>query len=320
MPIKKDYKSCKKVNVIEILKNDHVIPANFTAQDLKNIRLKNIHKLDAEVTDVAEYKIPPIVHLIWLTNKDHPVEVENKYIDMVGRNLKLLSANKDLDWQFVFWTNDISLIPNTTNSLSDLGFKIKQIDNELGVTDYPLYDNLYRLIDEKYYALVSNMIRYVTLKHYGGIYLDTDYELFKVPYKLMRTFDFVAGSINTNEHSPENNIIMAKPDHPILQKIVSLARVSLLDPDNAPERIHHPCSFYDETVLLSGSPVLAPGFYSEAHKDGNVDIVFGKKTMTDDWRFNITSTPPNDPYSEDYNSSNVPLFGRDHYAGRWFEH
>lgn len=319
--MEKDYKNCKKVNVIEILKNDGVVPTNCTAKNLKEIRLKNAHKLDEDVTNITQYKIPSIAHIVWVTNKDSPTEIQDKYLEMIGNNSNLLSTNKKLNWQFNLWTNDISLIPHTVNYLANLGITTRQIDEEFkSIGEEELYKKTYELIDEKYYALVSNVIRYVVLEHYGGIYLDTDYELFKVPYKLMKTYDFVAGSINTNEHSLENNVILAKPHHPIMAKILSLSKINLLDPDNAPERIHHPCNFYDETVLLSGSPVLAPAFYSEAHRDGNIDIIFDKKNMTDDWRFKIIATPPEDAYSEDYNSSNIPLFGRDHYAGRWFDH
>lgn len=319
--MKKDYTDCRKVNVMEVLQNDGIIPSNYTAKDLKAIRLKNLDKLDKALPETVTYKIPAILHIVWVTNKNNPTEIQEKYLEMIANNLKILAMNKNLSWKFNLWVNDISLIPHTTSALSEIGFTIKQLEEEFKLmNEEQLYQKLCELTNEKYYALVSNIIRYVALEEYGGIYLDTDYELFKVPYKLMKAYDFVAGSINTNEHSLENNVILTKPHHPIMKRIVSLSKMNLLDPENAPERIHHPCSFYDETVLLSGSPVLAPAFYSESHKDGNIDIIFDKKTMTDDWRFKVIATPPEDAYSEDYNSTNLPLFGRDHYAGRWFEH
>lgn len=311
------YPNCKSIPMMAHLKLDGIIPADATEDSMRAIRLKNLHELDKDVSDVIEYKIPPIIHMVWVTDKNRPNEIEDKYLQILQSNLKLLSNNKDVIWQFMLWVNDPTLIPHTVNSLAPVGVNVRSVD-EL-ITEQDLLSKVYELIDNKYYALASNSIRYSALREHGGIYMDTDYEVFKVPYKLMKTFDFVAGHIHAPPVSmcPENNMIMAKPHHPILEEMISLLRINLLDFEHASEPVKHACNVRHETALLGGSRVICPSFFKKNNQDGNVDVVFEDKVMTDDWRYEIIGTIPDDPYSEDYTSATIPLFGRDHYAGRW---
>ena len=170
----------------------------------KKLFLKNYPKI---IRADGEYKIPKVLHYIWLGPKDFPKES----IAFVESWVKYHP-----DWKIVLWTEDMQrALPHPMIEKRD----IKELSS---TTLYPLLDKTDN------YGEKSDILRYEILSKEGGVYVDHDIECFHSMDNLARSVDFFAGlepphvnqGIDTRIF-PCNAIIGCRKGHPILDKTIA---------------------------------------------------------------------------------------------------
>ena len=131
-------------------------------------------------------KIPKKIHQIWLGKKKLPA----KYKIWINSWKRF---NKE--WEYKLWDEE----------------NIK----ELKVQDFDIYS---RDINPGYR---SDIIRYIILKKFGGVYIDTDFEcLRKIPNNLLH-YNFVSCTIFGNKPSIANGMMMSSPNHILINNILN---------------------------------------------------------------------------------------------------
>lgn len=104
-------------------------------------------------------KIPKMIHYCWFGGKDKPTDLK-KYIE----SWKIILP----DYQFIEW--------NESNF---------DVENSI--------DYVKEAYNAKKYAFVSDYVRLVALRDYGGVYLDTDIEIVKPFDELFKDYSLITG-------------------------------------------------------------------------------------------------------------------------------
>ena len=158
----------------------------FKYNDLTWEILKDKYENHSSISGIIKTNIPKIIHQIWLGGE-------------IPKNvLSLAEKIKDLnsDWEFKFWTDhNLVFIEN------EYFLKIKSIKN---------------------FGVQSDIIRYLILDKFGGIYLDCDFLPIKKFQDLLSDTCFLAGICNPDENNKPviaNGLIGSIPNHPLLQSI-----------------------------------------------------------------------------------------------------
>jgi inositol phosphorylceramide mannosyltransferase catalytic subunit len=126
-------------------------------------------------------KIPKIIHQIWLGS---PLPKRFK------RNIQSWKRLHP-DWQHILWTD------------TEIG--------KLKLQNHKLYQKA------KNYGERSDIARYEILYHYGGLYVDTDFECIK-PFDIFHhTYQFYAGILHAGQLELANGLIGSTKQHPILK-------------------------------------------------------------------------------------------------------
>ncbi|MGL5264462.1 MAG: glycosyltransferase family 32 protein [Candidatus Rhabdochlamydia sp.] len=230
----------------------------------------------------TSYRIPKIIHFIWLGSKPFPKSsVENVRMWMA----------KHPDWQINFWTD--------RNRPSPCPGMKQRLINSLSFTQ--LRD--YFVISDNY-GEQSDLLRYEILFQEGGIYVDHDVKCFKEFDMLNRAYDFYCGIDMPSKSSlpscvfATNNLIAAKPNHPILKQCMDLISSHWnalqeeypgVSSDSTINRVLH------RTFWLFGEAVK-----QKNNQDENQDIVFPA-------------------YYFDAPKDELALYARHQYVGSWHE-
>lgn len=132
--------------------------------------------------------IPKIIHHVWVGPNPLPAE-EAEWIQSW--------KDKHPDWEFKLWTNE-------------------------NLPELP--DNCLQALDccERYPAFQADIIRYVVLLRFGGLYLDTDMKCVLPVDRLLEDVDFVA--LNPGGEWICNGFIGCSPQHPVLSLAVKNIR------------------------------------------------------------------------------------------------
>ena len=151
--------------------------------------------LDKNLLEREEFIVPKKIHQIWLGNKKLP----KKYWKWMESWKKY-----NTDWEYKLWDEE----------------SIKKLD----INQPEIYS---KKINPGYR---SDIIRYIILKKFGGLYVDTDFECLRpIPEKL-RTYKFVSCVIFNNKPIIANGMIMSCPNHILLKNI--LKNINLKDYKN----------------------------------------------------------------------------------------
>lgn len=144
---------------------------------------------DREKDDDEEISIPKIVHHIWLGS---PLP------DTFRRLREQWMATLGNEWTFRLWDDDAV--------------------RAFGLTNRKAFDRA------KNYGEKADIARYEILHRHGGVYLDTDMQVYKslddAPLRLHHTMTFYAGIANTGTVELNNAMIASRPGHPILQACI----------------------------------------------------------------------------------------------------
>ncbi len=210
----------------------------------------------AQYAQEGNYKIPKVVHCIWLGPRPFPqASVEN---------MRTWVA-KHPDWEFKFWTDRKRLPPCA-------GFKVRLVQD----ADFS------RL--KKYYHQATNWgekadyLRYEILYREGGVYIDHDANALQVFDKLNCAYDFYG--CTESPHPPVidmavtvgNGLIGTKAKHPILKGCLDYVEKNWQEVESSGrlKTISH-----EPTLVMERSYIaLTRSIMDYLNTEGNKDIVF----------------------------------------------
>ncbi len=301
-------------DILDVLKQEkvvdkHVLSMREIEDELQGIRLKYVSELDKDVSD-KKYKIPPILHVIWFTSADNPREISQHNIDKILNNAEMLQLNGQ-PWKLILWTNDHTLIPNTTEQLKE--FEVKHFD-EVTFSNPVIRQNLVKAIKAKDYGIASDHLRYPVLKEYGGLYTDVDQKFFGSLDKFMKTYHLFSNLEAAEFNFISNGVVAAVPNHPIIDKALEAIERNMVIQENTPNYAKYPCNLFEKSVLASGPGMWSATFYNNAHQKGMKDIVFDRHVLCGG-----TQAKDHDPLDENYNSTNIPSIGFQDNKTTWLK-
>jgi mannosyltransferase OCH1-like enzyme len=158
--------------------------------------------LPSKIVASKSTKIPKIIHRIWIGPRPFPEQYK-----------KCLDSCKRLhpDWKFILWTN-------------------KDIDKVLDIN--PKYKWLFN--EYKYkktvYQAQKDILEYLILYKYGGIYLDADIKCFKNMNEIVHSYKFFAGieppSRWTNSPVLSNRVVGSSPRNKIIADTLNISNSS----------------------------------------------------------------------------------------------
>ncbi len=256
-----------------------------TKEDFENLSLfKQIYESKISCLEAThhELKIPKIIHFIWVGPRSFPMEsVEN---------IRSWIAHHP-DWTIKFWTDRERPLPHPVMQLclaSDF--------------DFQKLESLYLSSDN--YGEKSDLWRFEILFQQGGVYVDHDVKCFKSFDSLNSAYDLYCGlevphpTPLSSSVIPTNNLIGAKPGHPVLAKSMDW----LLENWNQLEK-HYPGNDRDAIITRIAHrsfSALGVNFKAFANQQDLTDIAFPSFYF-------------NSPKSE------WALFAQHQYKGTWFE-
>lgn len=161
------------------------------------------------MTDYKQNLLHPIdKNLLWgLLEKNYtqhfykpdaiPREINQVWLGepMPDKYNKLIQTWKDMhpDWEYKLWTDD------------DIDY--------FGMTNRALFDAMDNI------GAKSDIFRYEIIYRYGGLYIDTDFECIR-SFDDFVHLDFFSGGGPAKQPHTFNGLFGARPEHPILKKII----------------------------------------------------------------------------------------------------
>ena len=256
-------------------------------QDLafyKEIYQKN-HLYQYEID--APFRIPKIIHLIWLGPRPFPTEsVEN---------MRSFRAHHP-DWTFCFWTDRKRIPPLSGMELcyvQDFDFKFLKEQYEEATN----------------FGQKADILRYELLYEKGGLYIDHDFLCLRSFHGLHRGYDFYAGidpphePVESLNLSACNALIGCKAHHSVIAKTIEkvLERWERLKGEFPASDLDTRCRRLIRQTYLP----LTLGFKQQSLSSGSREILFPTCYFPPDGGF----FPPD---------GRLPPFYATHfYAGAW---
>lgn len=176
---RKDF--CDKVTHLSL--KDNVIPTpkdkNFCSQgqDIFGIKfaIEKVLKLSDNLTCLKDAQIEFISHRVWVTNPDNPTIPKKEILELVLNSISKLDSSEN-EWDHYWWVlKDNHYSDEMKTMFASSNIVLKTVD-EL----YPFYPNLESAIlnaNKIGYVLAADLVRWVVLYHFGGLYLDIDYKV-----------------------------------------------------------------------------------------------------------------------------------------------
>ena len=178
-----------------------------TQDDFSNLAFyKNLYDTNIPLLEESneEYKIPKILHWIWIGPKSFPRESVEYVRSWLG---------KHPDWTCYFWTDRERVLPHPAlkvRMIQDLKWENERLKE--------FY------LNSPNFGEQSDILRLEILYQEGGIYVDHDVKCLKSFDPLNRAFDLYCGmempyktGLASSVH-PTNNTVAARKGHPILKR------------------------------------------------------------------------------------------------------
>lgn len=235
-----------------------------------------------QITKNTEFRIPKVIHFIWIGPKPFPKESLENVRSWVDHHP---------DWTFKFWTDRRRPLPHKKMEL-----------HLLSSFEFTALKDCFQ--DSDNYAEKSDLLRYEILFQEGGLYVDHDVECFNSFSSFHQKYDLYCGleiphePLLSSSISVCNNVIGTIKGHPVLQETIQKVRERWIEigaayPGDDKESIiyrvaHRSFASFDDAVR------------EKSGKGGNVDIVFPAAY------FNRID-------------EGVALYAHHYYASTWFE-
>lgn len=180
----------------------------------EKIQYKDLNRFSKKMHEASHREkadcdnIPNILHHVWLTHPDNSREIPLGDIQTVLKNKKLFSKDP-VKWRHIVWTNDKTLIPNSTRFLEQEGIEVISMKDYQD--DIELFSLIINLIDQQSFGAASDILRYSILNYVGGVYADLNFIFHRGIYEILLKYDFLV-------QDTRNNFFASKAKHVILQK------------------------------------------------------------------------------------------------------
>ena len=146
----------------------------------------NDYTAKLKISNKSKTLIPKKIHQIWLGDKKIPKKCKNWMISWQELNPK---------WEYKLWDER----------------NIKELDAK----DLNIYSKKFNP------GYRSDILRYMILKKFGGIYVDTDFECLKpLPSNILK-YKFIAGIMFGNNPCIGNSILMSAPNFLLMDNILN---------------------------------------------------------------------------------------------------
>ena len=210
----------------------------------------------AQYTEKGGYKIPPVVHFIWLGSRPFPPEsVENVR--------SWIAAHPA--WTVKFWTD------------RDRDAPCEGMEKNL-VKDFHFLKLGRCFAESQNWGEKSDLLRYEILFQQGGIYVDHDVECLRSFNSMHRGYDFFC-ALET-PHEPfvgrgvtcGNGIFGSRPRHPVMAQAIDL----ILERWNALGEKFRGKDAYSRTEVVMQRTYIAmtEAVEKAIDREGNVDVIF----------------------------------------------
>lgn len=217
--------------------------------------------------------IPNISHHIYFGQIANPKALLEFYIQKMVANFSKL--NDTANWKHYIWTNNPAIFPEYIKN-----YKNVVVGNLEIFKEHELYSYLQKTIhngevNRAYFMEASDILRMMALQKFGGLYQDIDYEIYDAVslFELKEKFDFIgAREFASNYSYYGNSIILAKPDHPIINEALNRIKKYNIDQFKSLDYIKYPCNLYDE-LYFNSPPLLTISYFSKNNLLGNNDII-----------------------------------------------
>jgi mannosyltransferase OCH1-like enzyme len=292
-----------------------------TSWDFKKSTLSMVYRAEKIGTTIkpassielveSDLNIPQISHYAWVTSHTLPEEIRTANF---WKNNKALIKKVNLlpAYQHIMWVNDKNLIPKSiADRLSQENVELRSLEELLLEVNKNNEDKDLEFIISSiqvaseigFFAIGSNLLRYLATKLYGGIYSDGDYFIYKDPAPLLSNYDAIVGYEASFFTSSFNGFYAVKPNHKIILKILELTERNLMG-DNASNYAKYVCNQMSKTSFNSGIPLFSAAVQLAANT--TKDLIL-KSPMI------VHSSGPNDKaaYPE------FGVIGNDAFSGSW---
>lgn len=150
-------------------------------------------------TPLAERTVPRIIHQTWKTAQIPYDVYDRRWVESWTRYQP--------DWLSVLWTDD----------------RLR----ELGRACYPAHEAIYGPDPPGIY--LADFGRYMVLHHFGGLYVDLDYECLKNVEPLLAGHTFVTSYTDDTKQELNNAFIASVPGHPLLLRYMEACSARWID-------------------------------------------------------------------------------------------
>ncbi|MGH9387196.1 MAG: glycosyltransferase family 32 protein [Vicinamibacterales bacterium] len=201
--------------------------------------------------------IPRIIHQTWKTERIPYQIYDRRWIESWTRHHP--------DWLYVLWTDE----------------RLR----ELGRACYAGCEAMYR--PEVPGIFLADFGRYMVLHHFGGLYVDLDYECLKNLEPLLKGQRFVT-SFAQGTGGELNNALMASiPRHPLLPRLMAACCTRWIDATRA-RRLEDVIEHIGPGPITG--PVMMTEVTNEFHSDGHEPItVYDARLLCPiDWRLGLS--------------------------------
>lgn len=212
-------------------------------------------------------KVPHTVFHIWLTHPSAPREIRSQDIANVLETRKLFAGSAE-SWEHIVWTNNKSLIPESTKKLEEGGINVASI------YDYQQHLKLFGLIEglieKKKWGMASDTLRYSIVEYFGGVYADLNFifsrDVVDETYKY-NFFTMSFGGVYI-----DNFFFGASAQYPVVERILYLVERNIMTPPSYLGNIKNQNAMVITDMGTANPTYLA--YYKEANTNGNVDVVY----------------------------------------------
>ncbi len=270
-------------------------------EDLALLREISLYSME-----FPEHSVPHNLHYVWSSARNSfDIQMSQLNVKTIQHTLHNISA----DWKIYIWTNNPMSIPSEISSNNRI--IIKSYYDE-----FPLHRDLFQKLSiaVKTLSPLSDLVRYLVLAKFGGLYLDTDYRLCKPIDKLIESFDFVIGM--ESRDFAAGGFIASAPEHPIVLYMIETI-VKNLNPETAENHVKRACDDLSLITFATGPVALNIAFYKKANLRGNKDIILTRGVLLDARRatgLRCKIKTSDDMYCDYLKESS---YGNDAYSGSW---
>ena len=298
--------------------------------------------LDKSISDKEQ--IPAINHMIYVFGAKEQRSIHKALLARMVRSAERLNTVHD-KWQHYFWTNFPDSVPKEIQNIRNL--KIMDIRELQEHALYPDIVDRINSVELKRFVQNSDILRFIIMERYGGVYHDCDSEIFRAQdlHKLMMNFDLILGQEDNNFKRPNQVVdkkhplnaiaggfMAAMPHHKMIQHTIELMMRNLHQEEakSVPNYVKYPKNSNYKILFETGPALVTVAYfqYVETAKENgwsNRSIVLPPMAL-----YNAELARAQRPYHEHcppqsdnpqdfgfYESHKINTIAGDLFCGRW---